>query len=245
MRISTDAPSRARYHHGDLRHALLEAALTLVSKRGVEGFSLRETAREVGVSPAAAYRHFEDKAALLEALATDGMGRLAVAMEKAIARAPGAPGSPARAAAELAALGTAYVEFAVAHPSHFRVMFGPWCDHPEMEELPPEALPGGRDPYQILVDTLDGLVRAGAIAPAARAGAEIAAWASVHGLASLLVEGSLPLSAKGRTQAVGVIQRTLLLGLGGAPGLLGAIGGVGAPLDADPRPGKARRARRC
>lgn len=225
MKITGEAPIRASYHHGDLRHALVEAALRLVSTKGVQGFSLRETAREVGVSPAAAYRHFQDKAALLTALGVDGMGRLATAMEEAIARAPGAAGSPGRAVAEMAAIGVAYVEFAVAWPAHFRVMFGPWCDHPELGALPPAALPRGRDPYQIMVDGLDSLARCGVIAAEARQGAEVAAWASVHGLASLLVEESLPLGPAERAQALGVIVRTLLAGLGVAPALLGATGG--------------------
>jgi AcrR family transcriptional regulator len=219
-----DAPSGRPYHHGDLRHALLEAALKLVSSKGAEGFSLREAAREVGVSPAAAYRHFEDRKALLSALASDGMWRLAVAMEKAVASAPGAAGSPARAAAEFLAVGQAYVEFAVRHPSHFQVMFGPWCDHQDLTEEPAEARLDGRDAFQILVDTLDGLVRSGAVPPAAREGAEIAAWASVHGLASLLVAGALPLDLKEWRQALTLIVRTQLQGMGCAPGLLGLEG---------------------
>lgn len=146
MEKTADAPSRGQYHHGDLRRALLEAALALVSSKGAEGFSLREAAREVGVSPAAAYRHFEDKKALLAALAHDGMGRLATAMEKAVAAAPGVPGSPARAAAELGAVGHAYVEFAVRNPSHFQVMFGPWCDHQDLTEVPAEVKPLGVTP---------------------------------------------------------------------------------------------------
>src|SRR5512142_1408312 len=109
-----EATRKGRYHHGDLRNALVAAALKLVAKQGVEGFSLREAARAVGVSPAAAYRHFADRSALLRALAHEGLARLALELEDAVASAPGAPGSPARAAAELAALGAAYVEFAVA-----------------------------------------------------------------------------------------------------------------------------------
>jgi AcrR family transcriptional regulator len=238
------APSKAPYHHGDLRHALLQAALGLVAKVGVEGFSLREAAREVGVSPAAAYRHFEDKAALMAALALEGMARLAQAMERAVARVQGTPGSAARAAAELGAVGEAYVEFAVRHSAHFRVMFGPWCPEDALEALAPEARPEGRDPYQILVEALDALVASGAVTPAARAGAEIAAWSSVHGLASLLVSESLPLGAAERAQALGLIQRTLLLGLGCAPELLGP---PAEPLEVDEalcpvrRGGKAER----
>ena len=88
MEIRASAPRRREhYHHGDLRNALLSAALKLVAKRGVEGFSLREAARAVGVSAAAAYRHFEDKSALLAELALEGLVRLANRMEDAISRA--------------------------------------------------------------------------------------------------------------------------------------------------------------
>ncbi len=211
------APRKDAYHHGDLRNALLAAALKLVARHGVERFSLREAARAVGVSPAAAYRHFEDRSALLRALAHQGLAQLATEMEAALAAAHGQPASPARAVDELVEIGQAYVEFAVTHPAHFRVMFGPWCDLGD--ELAPELLPRGRDPYQLLVDTLDGLVRAGAIGPAARGGADIAAWSAVHGLASLLIEGSVRLGRSERVRSCALVVRTLLLGLGVAPEL--------------------------
>src|SRR5512144_3334234 len=99
MKAPATGSARARYHHGDLRNALLETALRLVSERGAEGFSLREAARAVGVSPGAAYRHFADKAALLGALSADGHARLAVAMQRALAQLSSPPGSPAHAAA--------------------------------------------------------------------------------------------------------------------------------------------------
>lgn len=230
------APRKGGYHHGDLRNALVAAALKLVAKHGVEGFSLREAARAVGVSPAAAYRHFEDRSALMKALAHEGLARLALKMEEAVATAPGAPGSPARAAAELAGIGAAYVEFAVAHASHFRVMFGPWCDL--SDELAPELLPHGRDPLQLLVDTLDGMARARAITVAARQGAEISVWSAVHGFASLLVEGGLPLGAAERARAYSVVQRMILLGLGVSPELAGPPLGASLP---DLRPERAPR----
>ncbi|MCM2332861.1 MAG: WHG domain-containing protein [Anaeromyxobacteraceae bacterium] len=241
MRKAADAPSKARYHHGDLRRALLEAALSLVASRGVEAFSLREAAREVGVSPAAAYRHFADKAALLTALAADGMGRLATAMEQALEHAPGAPGTPARAVADLAAVGTAYVEFAVRHPAQFGVMFGPWCPHEGVAAVPPEIAPRGRDPYQILVDCLDGLVATGAMPGAVREGAELAAWAAVHGLAGLTVSEALRLGPAERALALSIVMRTVLQGLGCPASLLTPP--RRAP-DLDPRPPAARRPRR-
>jgi AcrR family transcriptional regulator len=207
-----------------------------VSKRGVEGFSLRETARAVGVSPAAAYRHFQDKSALLADIALDGHVRLAGVMLEALTGAQGAPGSAARATAELAAIGTAYVEFALAHPSHFRVMFGPWCEHPEREELPMEVFPDGRDPYQFLVDALHALVRSGAISKDARAGAEIAAWSAVHGLATLLVERALPLAPAERRVAIAAVLRSILASLG-APIPAGLRGP--APVEPPWRSGRA------
>lgn len=222
------APTRGRYHHGDLRNALLETSLALVAEQGVERFSLREAARAVGVSPAAAYRHFEDKDALLDALAHDAFGRLAQAMERAIARVPGEPGTPARAAAAFMAVGHAYVEFAVQHPSYFRVMFGPWCAHEDPSE---EFARKGGDPYQILMDTLDALVATGVIEAEARAGAEIAAWAAVHGLAALIVAGSVKLTKTERGQAVRHMGRTILAGLGCDAALLGP---PVPPLDTDP-----------
>ena len=240
MAKTPDAPSKPRYHHGDLRNAFIEAAVSLVAEHGVQAFSLREAAREVGVSPAAVYRHFEDKEALLAAVAAEGFGRLATAMERAITRTPGEPGSAARAVAAFGAMGEAYVEFAVRQPARFRVMFGPWCPHQDQAELPPEVAPLGRDPFQILLDALDELVAAGAVPAAARPGAEVAAWSMVHGLAGLVVDGALPLGPAERAGATGLLCRTLLAGLGCPPALLSPA----APVEADPRPPAARKARR-
>ncbi len=225
---SSPTPERARYHHGDLRNALLETALRLVARNGPEGFSLREAARELDVSAAAAYRHFADKAALLAALSTEGHARLATAMEEAITRVESRPGTKAHAVGALGAIGEAYVEFAVRHPSHFRVMFGP-CQ--EEDGIVPGCASSGRDAFQILLDVLDELVAAGVIPARNRPGAEIAAWALVHGLAGLLVEGVLPLAPKERTAAFRGAARTLLLGLGCDPALVPTT----TPVIIDPR----------
>lgn len=230
MKAPATAPARARYHHGDLRNALLETALRLVAERGAEGFSLREAARELGVSPGAAYRHFADKQALMLALALDGHARLAAGMEKAITRLSTRPGTRAHAAAAFSAIGETYVEFAVRHPSHFRVMFGPCLE--DTWQSPEQAAPV-RDAYQILTDVLDELVATGVIGAQARAGAEIVAWSGVHGLAGLLVEGAIPLPPRGRADAVRLMARTLLVGLGADPALAPTPSSV---VDANPRP---------
>jgi AcrR family transcriptional regulator len=227
MKGTASTHPRGSYHHGDLRNALLDASLALVAEKGAEAFSLREAAREVGVSPAAAYRHFADKDALLSALAGLGSLRLGQWMERAIARVPGTPGSAAHAAAAFGAVGLAYVEFAVQNPAHFRVMFGPWCDR---SGGPPPCVAGEpRDPYAILVESLDALVAAGAVRAEARAGAELPAWSFVHGLASLLVDGVLSLTKAQRADALRVAVRTLLAGLGADPELLGP---APTPVDA-------------
>ncbi len=210
------APTRATYHHGDLRRTLLDTALKLVAERGPAGFSLREAARAVGVSPAAAYRHFADKPELLAALACDGHGALATAMEKAAARADG-PDPRARAMATLIGIGRAYVEFALKNPSFFRVMFG---SHLREVGLEPGCAPSGRDAYQILSASLDGLVATGAMPADRRPGAEIAAWSMVHGFATLLLSDALPLTARQRAGALRIVWRSVLLALGCDPALL-------------------------
>lgn len=228
----TTHPGRDSYHHGDLRNALIEEALRLIARRGVEAFSLREAARALGVSPTAAYRHFADKGSLLGAVASEGFARLATAMERAVARLEAPAGSPAHAMAALGAVGEAYVEFALRHPSHFRVMFGPWMR--ETAGCQPGLSPSGKSAYQLLTDALDALVTSGAVTPEARAGAEIAAWAAVHGFASLALDGTLDLAPRERTAALRLVQRTLLLGLGIDPGLVERADPV------DTRPSKMR-----
>ena len=110
---------KGAYHHGDLRRALLDAALLMVEREGPKGLSLRAVARLAGVSPAAPYRHFSGKEGLLAAVAREGLNALAESMESASAENVGL------ALAEFRAIALAYVKFAAANPSHFRVMFGP------------------------------------------------------------------------------------------------------------------------
>jgi len=221
-------PERDGYHHGHLRNALIEAAARLVGDKGPEAFSLREAAREVGVSPAAAYRHFADKLALMTAMSVEAHGRLAQAMERALGRVEGKAGTRAHAVRSILAIAQAYVEFAVRNPSHFKVMFGACFS---TEDFEPGCAPSGRDAFQILLDVLDGLVASGAIRPEARLGAELVAWSGVHGLAGLLVSGALPLPPRARQAATLTVARTQLLGMGVAPELLPAV----EPISVDPR----------
>jgi AcrR family transcriptional regulator len=196
---------RRTYHHGDLPEALLEAAHALVDEQGVSGFSLREAARRVGVDPAACYRHFRDKEAILQALARRGFTRFSAWMAEIVD--PHA--APDQA---IATLGHGYVAFALAHPSSFRVMFGPTGvdardtalrgDYPEQASV-----------YEILKRSVRGWADLRGIVVDVDAAA-VSLWASVHGIACLLMDGALrPVDEKHRDRIIEDATRTLLAGL--------------------------------
>src|SRR5687768_16199083 len=153
--VSTRASRKPRssYHHGNLRRALLDEALATIRAEGVEGLTLREIGARLGVSRTALYRHFADKGALLEAVATEGFRtlreRLVAAWEEG-----------GRGPAGFDAMGVAYVHFAVANPSHYRVMFGGFVD-PEARQ--PELTTEGEGAFQALVDALAALQQAGLV----------------------------------------------------------------------------------
>ncbi len=166
---------RTTYHHGDLRAALLLAARALLDEGGVAAVSLREAARRAGVTPAACYRHFVDKEALLTALAVQGFEEFAQALAQASkgSRAP------------FAEMGVAYVEFAVQRPGMFRLMFGPAvADRSRSPELL-AAIAGSTRLFE------SGL-KSGKHAAPQDPVAGLRAWATVHGLATLAIDGMLP-----------------------------------------------------
>jgi AcrR family transcriptional regulator len=183
-----------RYHHGDLRRALLDAALLLVEEQGVAALSLRELARRLGVSHAAPGHHFPDRLALLVAMASEGFERLAEAMETAVA---GLPPGPER----LAAAGQAYLRFALDHPSHLQVMFGPEVGGMKAR---PEALRDAGDRARRVLDgTIEALAGLSPRAPGTPRDPLVethtfAAWALLHGAARLWIDGPMRASMERR-----------------------------------------------
>ncbi len=171
---------RDSYHHGDLKRALTSAALSLVAERGPKGFSLTEAARRAGVSAAAPYRHFADKAHLLATVAEQGFLDLHVAL----AAATGAASDPV---ARLIEIGRAYVRWAVTHPDQYRVMFGADTDksqHPSLSIAAEQAF--GELLEVVALCQARGILRGQE--PRQAAGP---LWSLVHGIASLAIDGEL------------------------------------------------------
>lgn len=171
----------ARYHHGDLRRALLQAAVRTLQKQGLDALTLRAVGEELGVSRSALYRHFADKAALLTAVASEGFRTLESALRLAWE-------SNGKGVAGFQAQGEAYVRFALENPWHYRVMFGSGF---ELQADDPELRTNGAAAFAALVDALveqqaQGLVRRED--PHMQANF---AWAVVHGVAMLAIDGNL------------------------------------------------------
>ena len=206
-------PTRPTYHHGDLRNSLIRAALALVAERGVEGFSLREAARTVGVSASACYRHFSDREELLAAVAHEGLDTLAEQMR--VAALPHEGPDAADAVHRFWDYSGAYLHFALAHPAHFRVMHAiPKSEHSRDLMLP-------RSPAVLAQTAMDGLVAAGAVQPDVAGRTLLAIWTSIHGLAQLTVAGQLPLDDELTLEAaLDAVLRSAMLGAGVDPGLL-------------------------
>lgn len=170
-----------RYHHGNLRAALLQAAEDELVEKGIEHFSLRGVAKRAGVSHAAPAHHFTDTDGLLTALARTGFRRLHAAQLEAMEEAEDKPG------AQLAALGLGYVRFALANPALFRLVFS--SDRPDYENE--ELRRTAEQSYNLLVDRVEQAIgeRARTTEEASRNIAAV--WAAAHGLADLLVAGRL------------------------------------------------------
>ena len=186
---------RERYHHGDLRAALVEAAVTAARSGGPEAVRLNQLAATVGVSPSAAYRHFPDGLGEL-LVAVGDVARRGLAERIALRTGQVDPSAADAVQQRFRASGRAYVEYVVEHPGLFRVA----CRHEGVRR--PDA-----DPFGLLEQCLDDLVTTGALPPDRRPWAPAAAWAAVHGLAVLLTEG--PLGRLPATDRDAVVERTL------------------------------------
>ncbi|MEV5892382.1 TetR/AcrR family transcriptional regulator [Nonomuraea fuscirosea] len=168
------------YHHGNLRRAIIDAALAAITESGPAGWSLRELARHAGVSHAAPAHHFGDKAGLLTAVAAEGFEVFADTLE--------------RSADDVLDVGVAYVRFAIGHRPYFEVMF-----RPELYRVDDPSLKTARErAAHVLVTSASRL----SPNPAQDRLTTIAAWSLAHGFASLWLSGALPETAHDDPQAL-------------------------------------------
>lgn len=183
-----------RYHHGDLRAALLDGALRVLRERGAEALSLRELARELGVSHAAPSRHFKDKRALLDAVAVAGFEQLGGALEQALA-------AGGDFTAKLHAVARAYVDFAVTDAALLDVMYAGKHAPDVSDELRAASLRLAGPTFALITEGQQtGEIRDGDVE---RIGLVI--FAGVHGFASMRASGVLP--AEGADDAlVGLVD---------------------------------------
>lgn len=210
MNPPAQAPApRSTYRHGDLRRVLLEAGIELARAGGPAAIVLREATRRAGVAPNAAYRHFENRDALLQAVRAAAFVDLATMMEAELgARPPGlSPADDARAS--LRAVGQGYVRFALTETGLFRTAFAPFEAIVQATPEMPTAGPGGLSPFQLLGAALDKLVAAGVLDSARRPGAEFLAWSAVHGFAMLAIDG--PLASAPPAQVRQLVGRLVLM----------------------------------
>jgi AcrR family transcriptional regulator len=165
--------AKTAYHHGDLRSACVSAALELLEEGGETALSLRAVARRAGVSPAAPYRHYQDREALVSAVAAVGYRELA----ERLGAAHPAPSTPE----QLADVAVAYVQFALERPSLFRIMFGEPCNRDNDERV--AATEAVSLYLREIVARCFPQSNPEALAPAL--------WALVHGFAFLFLDGKL------------------------------------------------------
>lgn len=214
MSISRNTVPRSRYHHGDLRNALAEAALELAREGGPEAVVLREAARRVGVSATAAYRYFAGQPDLLVEVRNQALGILAGTMAKALEGCEKVADPGELAVARLRSAAHAYLRFSFAEPGLFAAAFHdhgstgrPDSAHPDFSQT---------EVFAALVQVLDELVAAGRMPPERRPYAEVAAWTAIHGVAVLFLHGPLcHLPEADRDAAVNHAVETTIRGLTG------------------------------
>jgi AcrR family transcriptional regulator len=173
------------YHHGNLREVLLQSAVRLIAEVGPTAFTLREIARQAGVSHNAPYRHFQDKDALLAAVAAQGYLELTDVMVQAAEQ-------QFNPLDRLKHAGLAYVSFALRRPEHFTVMF----DAPSSRQTHPEATAAAERAFSVLVNLVKSCQEKKQLNSGDSLNFALLAWSMVHGIAKLAISNRLPYRSK-------------------------------------------------
>jgi AcrR family transcriptional regulator len=188
--VSEGHPAGGRRPKGVVRDGLVQAGIELARAGGPDAVTLREATRIVGVAPNAAYRHFADRDALLNAVCVAAMRLLVQRMERELSLVAEPPGTASGATARLGAIGTTYLSFAAAEPGLFDTVFAV-PRHIQFGAGQAAAGAPERTPLLLLGEVLDGLVTAGVLPAERRPDLEFAVWSCVHGMAMLRNHGPL------------------------------------------------------
>lgn len=177
---------KKRFHHGDLRQALISATRDLLIEHGPDGFTLADACRRAGVTTAAPYKHFRDKQEILEEIVLSGFDELTAANAKAVS--DGGPGT----VAGITAMGISYLDFAVAQPAVFRLMFG----HKSAIKKVKEVDESGNQCLKNVIEEVEAYCRKhGHTADAEKIAIRL--WTFVHGASSLQLDGDYERVAPG------------------------------------------------
>lgn len=198
MKNKTERP----YHHGDLRRVIVDTTMRMLAEDGGWQFTLREVARRAGVSHAAPYKHFPDKAALLAEIALVGFDWLREALQAA--QSP----SGCDLAAEFVAISEAYLAFGRANPALYRLMFGGEVASATDLHRDPRALGA----FEVVIGLLERGQASGLFRTRPVRGQAAACWAQLHGLTMLMLDGLL-LPEKVGEDAIEAALATLQEGL--------------------------------
>lgn len=201
MKKNAPIEKRKTFRHGDLRNALLTAGLKMARAGGPNAVILRAATRQAGVSPNAAYRHFANQPALLDAVRSACISQLAAAIEAEMKKCRPGRDPQAFARKSLRAVGMGYLGFAMREPGMFRTAFS--VPPPVHSPNPANTASMGLNPFQLLSLALDRMQASGLLKGKGRQGAEYLAWATVHGLALLVLEGPLHTMPPQRVLALG------------------------------------------
>lgn len=194
--------SKASYHHGDLRNALISTATEMIAESGVASVTVRSIAKRVGVSPAAYAYHFPDKATLLLAIATEGFRRLNEAFAPALQFE-----NPYQ---RFYKLGQCYMDFALENPAHYKVMFSDHTGLGHDAACDEDFITVSTEAFETLHKTVEGLLMS-AGSDRNPLDASMLVWSQIHGAVSLWQEGMFaPAVAKGDSGRTEEQLRTLM-----------------------------------
>ena len=171
--------TKKKYHHGDLKNALIEAGIEILAKDGLGALSLREVARQAGVSHTAPYAHYADKQALIAAIATAGYKKLYARLADVVQQYQA---SPAR---QLVEAGWAYLEFAFDEPDHFKITFSGVV---EKEKDYPAFVEISQKSFKLVVEIIEACQQTGILPTGSSDLMAVSVWSMLHGLASLILE---------------------------------------------------------